>query len=45
MRNKLMETTTPCQELVGSAGRLAALDLDAHLLQALDNVTTLDEVI
>ena len=40
-----METATPGEELMGSAFRLLALDLDAHFLQALHNITTLDEVL
>ena len=45
MRDELMESATPGQELVGSTFRLLALDLDTHLLQALYDVTTLDEVL
>ena len=40
-----METATPGQEFMSRAFRLLALDLDAHFLQALHDITTLDEVL
>ena len=40
-----METATPGQEFMSRAFRLLALDLDAHFLKALYDITTLDEVL
>ena len=44
MRNKLVETAAPGQELMGSACRLTGIDFDTHLAQLIDDITTLDEV-
>ena len=42
---EIMEAATPGEPFVGSTFRLLTLDLDAHFLQTLHDVTTLDEII
>ena len=45
MRNELVQTTTPCQELVASTLRNRRVYLDAKLAQTVYDRLTLDKVL
>jgi hypothetical protein len=45
MRNELMQTTTPCKELVASTLRNRRVDLNAKFAQTVYDRLTLDEVL